>query len=88
MSNPAKPGKPATATERIKLTIDASDTTVGGRGVNKFKESIVAVPFFKEHLTKTNGVLLTQRSPPQPSKTGVGMAVNFTLECFFPEKTR
>ena len=86
-SPPGTPGKPATATERIKLTIDASDATAGGR-VNKYKESIVAVPFLKEHLTKTNGVLLTQRSAPQPSKTGVGLAVNFTLECFFPEKTR
>jgi len=86
-SPPGTPGKPATATERIKLILDATDSTAGGR-VNKYKESIVAVSFFKDRLTRTNGVLLTQRSAPQMSKTGMGMVVNFTLECFFPETTR
>ncbi|MEY2408021.1 MAG: hypothetical protein QOF48_691 [Verrucomicrobiota bacterium] len=89
-SPPGVQGKPATATERIKMTVDAADATAspaGGR-VNKYKESIVSVPYFKESLTKTNGVLLTQRSAPQLSKFGAGTVVNFTLECFFPEKTR
>lgn len=86
-SPPGVTTKPASATERIKLTIDATDSTAGSR-VNKYKESIVAVPFFKDHLNAKDGVLLTQRSAPQQSKFGLGMVVNFTLECFFPEKTR
>jgi len=89
-SPPNAQGKPASATERIKLTIDAVDSTPisPGSRVNKYKEAIVAVPFFKDHLTKTNGVLLTQRSAPQANKNGPGLVVIFTLECFFPEKTR
>jgi hypothetical protein len=81
------PGKPAGATERIQITVDATDSTSGGR-VNKFKESILTVPYFAEHLTKTNGVLLTQRGAPAVGKMGGGQVVNFTLQCYFPEKTR
>jgi hypothetical protein len=82
------PGRPAGATERVQITIDATDSTAGGRVVNKFKESILAVPYFKEHLTRTNGVLLTQRGAPSVGKSGGGQVVNFTLQCYFPEKTR
>ncbi len=81
------PGRPAGAMERIQITLDAMDNTAGSR-VNKFKESILAVPFFKDQLTKTNGVLLTQRGAPSVSKSGGGQVVNFTLQCYFPEKTR
>lgn len=86
-SPPNVQGRPASATERIKMTIDAADATAGNR-VNTYKESIVAVPFFRDNLTKTNGVLLTQRSAPQANRNGPGIVVIFTLECFFPEKTR
>lgn len=83
------PGKPATATERVTLTIDGVDASANvGSKINKFKESITAVPYFKENLTRTNGVVLTRRSAPGPSRTGGGLVVNFTLECYFPEKTR
>jgi hypothetical protein len=46
------------------------------------------VPHFKENLTRTNGVVLTRRSAPGPARNGGGLVVNFTLECYFPEKTR
>jgi len=84
------PGKPPTSTERIMLTIDGVDASANpyGSKINKFKESITSVPYFKENLTRTNGVVLTRRSAPGPSKNGGGLVVNFTLECYFPEKTR
>jgi len=83
------PGKPPTATERIKLTIDGVDASANvGSKINKFKESINSVPYFKDNLTRTNGVVLTRRSAPGPPRTGGGLVVNFTLECYFPEKTR
>jgi hypothetical protein len=81
------PGKSAGATERVQITVEATDSTAGSR-VNKYKESILAVPFFKDNLTKTNGVLLTQRGAPSVGKAGGGQVVNFTLQCYFPEKTR
>jgi hypothetical protein len=84
------PGRPAMATERIKLSIDALDVSSPqpGKRVNQFKESIVKVPFFQETLEKTNGVRLTQRSPPQSGGVGGQQFVMFSLECNFPEKTR
>lgn len=75
------PARPPGANERIVLTIDGLDTAAGHR-INKFKESISAVPFFKETLARTNAVLLTSRGAPQ------GGRVNFTLQCYFQEKIR
>lgn len=81
-------GRPATATERIILTIDGMDTSgTDGKRVIKFKDSIASLPYFKEHLNGTNGVLLTSRAL-QPGRAGGPPNVNFTLQCYFQEKTR
>jgi hypothetical protein len=86
------PGKPGTATERISMNVEAMDVSPQpGKRVNEFKESIANVSFFKESLTKTNGVLLTSRSAPQGSPNapdGKQTFVMFSLKCAFPEKTR
>jgi hypothetical protein len=86
------PGKPATATERIAMNVEAMDISPQpGKRVNEFKESIANVAFFKESLTKTNGVLLTSRSAPQGNPNasdGRQNFVMFSLKCSFPEKTR
>jgi len=83
------PGKPGTATERISLTVDAMDISPQpGRRVNQFKEAIGAVPFFKENLTKTNGVMLMSRGAPMNSPNGRQTFVMFQLKCSFPEKIR
>ena len=83
------PGHAATATERVRMVIDAVDSSSpsGGR-VTKFKENIAGVPFFKESLQATNGVRLTQRSAPQLSPNGKNPFVMFQLEAHFTEKTR
>ena len=82
-------GKPATATEKINLTIEAMDfNPQPGGSVNKLKESIATVPYFKSSLQKTNGVLLTSLSAPQVSPLGQKSFVMFTLQCFFPEAVR
>lgn len=82
-------GKPATATEKATMTIEALDSShqPGRDQVAKFKDSIAQVPWFAAKLQKTNSVLLTSLSAPQG---GVGRKpfVMFTLQCFFPEKTR
>jgi len=82
------PGKPASATERISIILDGVDSSAqpGGQ-VSAFKESIAAVPHFQSSLQKTNGVLLTSLSAPQNGPGGRPQ-VNFTLQCFFPEKVR
>lgn len=83
------PGKPPTSTERVSLTIDAMDvSTQPGRRVNQFRESFASVPYFKENLNPTNGVLLISRSAPQSSPNGNQTFVMFSLKATFPEKTR
>jgi hypothetical protein len=83
------PGKPPTATERIAMTVDARDLSAQpGKRVNQYKESIAAVPFFKERLERTNGVRLVQRSAPTSGGVAGLQFVLFSLQCNFPEKTR
>lgn len=82
-------GKSATATEKINFTIEAMDfSPQAGSHVNKYKEAIASVPFFKSSLQKTNGVLLTSLSAPNVSPLGGKTFVLFTLQCYFPEMTR
>lgn len=83
------PGKPPTSTERVSMTLEAMDaSSQPGRRVNQFRESIATVPFFKENLSKTNGVMLLSRSAPQNSPNGDRTFVMFSLKATFPEKTR
>ena len=83
------PGHPASATERVTVKIDAMDSSaLPGTRISKFKDSIAAVPWFRDNLQKTNSVMLTQRSAPQASPTGRGTFVMFTLEAYFPDQTR
>ncbi len=79
----------ATATEKISLTIEGLDfANPPGSQITRFKEAIAGVPFFQDNLQKTNAVLLTSLSAPQPLPSGKGSFVRFTLQCSFPEKVR
>lgn len=83
------PGKPASATEKVVITVEALDFSAppGGQ-VNRYKEAIAGVDYFQRHLQRTNGVLLTTLSPPQMMPGRPNPFVNFTLQCYFPEKAR
>ncbi|PWU21921.1 MAG: hypothetical protein C5B50_00585 [Verrucomicrobia bacterium] len=83
------PGRPASATEKIILTLDARDTSANpGDQVNKLKQSVVDSAYFKESFGKTtNQVRLTDLRPPQVGPDGKPLVL-FTLECRLPEKTR
>jgi hypothetical protein len=76
------------STEKIALTIEAMDSsrTPGGQ-VSKYKETLAQLPYFRDNLQKTNGVMLTSLSPPQVG-SGRNPFVTFTLQCLFPEKVR
>lgn len=84
------PGRPATATERISITLDARDSSYNaGDQVNKFKENISKNSYFEALLGKGNsgGATLGPVSPPKR----VGNEppyVEFTVDCKLPEKTR
>ena len=82
--------KKVTSTERISLLIEGADYTTPqpGASVNRFKEAIANVPYFRENLQTTNGVKLMTLSPPQASGPGGIPFVRFSLQCFFPERIR
>jgi hypothetical protein len=82
------PGRPATSTERIVLTLDAKDiSSIPGDQVAKFKHAISASPYFQTVMGQTNEVRLASLSPPQQASGGKAF-VSFTLECRIPERTR
>jgi len=81
------PGRPASVTEKILLTIEARDSGANpGDQVNKFKQVIADAPYFRANLGKTNEVRLTNLSPPM-AVDGKPF-VQFTLEIRYPERIR
>jgi len=81
------PGRPASVTEKIVLTLDARDYGINpGDQVNKFKHAISESTYFQGALGKTNEVRLTNLSPPHALEGRP--FVLFTVECRFPDKTR
>lgn len=82
------PGKAGKVTEKIVVTLDARDySNSPGDQVNKFKAAISEQPYFHAELDKTNGVRLTNLSPPQAGPDGKP-SVLFTLQCSYPDRTR
>jgi hypothetical protein len=83
------PGRPATATEKILLTLEGADSAANpGDGLNKYKDALASNAYFKEALVSTNGINLKNLAPPQISALTGKRSVIFTLECRYPEKTR
>jgi len=81
------PGKPATSTERVSLTLEAKDSSSEpGEGIFRFQEAISQQPFF---VTNQVQVELTGRTPVQTEPKEKGKPfVMFTVECKFPDQTR
>jgi hypothetical protein len=80
-------GSAGTATEHMTLLLDAKDFSPNpGDQVNHFKSAVAANDFFKASLEATNGVKVTNISPPQT--IGLKPFVILTLECRFPDKIR
>jgi hypothetical protein len=83
------PGRRPTTTEKILLTLEGADSSANpGDQLNKYKSALLANPYLKEVLVKTNGVNLRNLAPPQISPLTGKPSVIFTLECRYPEKTR
>jgi hypothetical protein len=82
------PAKPARATEKITLTLNAKDvSSAPGDGVNKYQVALSAAPFFQQALGKANQILLVNLGTPQPDPDGK-LFVLFALEARFPDKSR
>ena len=84
----ATAAKPATATEKILVTLNAKDNSpVAGEAVKKFQDTLSASPYFTAVLGKLSEFRLTQRSIPQTDPDGKTFVL-FTLEAQFPERKR
>jgi hypothetical protein len=77
--------KPASATEKVVLTLEARDNS-GGEQTIRYRDAIATNAYFQSMLSKTNEVRLTS-SQQQTGADGKNTVV-FTLECRFPEKIR
>jgi hypothetical protein len=85
----AAPAKPAVASERIVVYLDGRDYGARvGEQVPRYKESLLAFPFFQAHLQKTNSILLTSLSAPQTDPAKKTAFVQFGLQLNFQEKER
>jgi len=84
------PGKPGSATERIKLYLNAKDTSSnpGGDQVNKFKEILAQTPYFKSQHFSTNDLLLKNLSTPLFDNDSGKAYVQFTFECSYADRVR
>ncbi|MEP6663001.1 MAG: hypothetical protein ABJC04_04985, partial [Verrucomicrobiota bacterium] len=85
----ASPAKPASAVERISVTIEAKDWNPAAQNYNKFKEIIAGYPMFQTNLAKADALRLTSLSKPAfDPATPDASFVTFTLEMHFPETRR
>jgi hypothetical protein len=81
--------KPVTAAERIIISLDGCDRNPpSAEQIPRFKETILAQPSLAGSLQKTNSVLLTSVSAPQPDLSGKTFFVLFGLQLNFQEKER
>jgi hypothetical protein len=79
--------KPATVTEKISLSLSATDTSPNGEGATHFQNVLSAAPYFQKLLVKTNGFRLTSIGAPQVDPSGQSFTT-FSLEAQLPDKTR
>jgi len=79
--------KPATVTEKISLSMSATDTSPNGEAATRFQNALSAAPYFQKILAKTNGFRLTSLGAPQVDPSGKSFTT-FTLEASLPDKTR
>jgi hypothetical protein len=80
------PGRPASTTESVTLSIDARDFSPNpGDQVQHFKDALLKQGFFNG-LMGTNGIRLSALSPLQSPADGKPF-VMFSLECRFADRT-
>jgi hypothetical protein len=79
--------KPATVTEKISLSLSATDTSQNGEAATRYQNSLSAAAYFQKTLAKTNGFRLTSIGAPQVDPSGQSFT-SFSLEAHLPDKTR
>lgn len=79
-------GRPATATERITLTIQAKDFS-DPPAADTFIENVRSYPYFKTGFRRLDPVRLIDRDPRQVDPTDANKSfILFTIECAYAER--
>lgn len=77
-----------TVTEKTVVTLSARDSSSNpGDQVGKFMGALSQQPYFRDMLSKTNAVVLTDESPAQQDANNDNFVL-FTVECHFPDQKR
>lgn len=84
------PGRPATSTERIAVSLEARDSSPnpGGDLVSKFKNTLAESSYFQNVPISTNDILLKHLDAPVLDNESGKPFVQFSFECRYPEKNR
>lgn len=86
--NSVIPGKPATVTEKIILSLDAKDSSAKpGDSIENFKDGLSRTPYFQKYTGKSSQFILLNLGMPQTSPEGKSFVV-FNLQFIYPEKLR
>ena len=74
--------------EKTIVSLSARDSSSNpGDQVGKFMDALSRQVYFRDMLSKTNGILLTDESPAQQDGSGPNFVL-FTLACHFPDQKR
>jgi hypothetical protein len=88
-NNRVTPGRPASSTENIVLTLEGNDTSPNpGDQISKLKDAIACNAYFKDSLARTNPVTLKSLSSLEVAPLSGTPCVLFTLECRYAERSR
>jgi hypothetical protein len=83
------PGKPASVTEKVVLTLDGDDSSPNpGDQVTKLKEVLACNAYFKNTLAATNPITLKSLSSPQLAPVTGLPCVQFSLQCRYADQSR
>lgn len=83
------PGQPASATEKVFLTLDGDDASANpGDQVTKLKETLACNAYFKDALARTNSINLKSLSSPQLAPGSGLPCVMFSLQLRYAEQNR
>jgi hypothetical protein len=76
--------------ERVRLVLEVKDSSSnpGNEYINKFKQTLAALPYFKEEGISTNQIQLKNLGMAQLDTETGKPYVQFTLECVYPDRIR
>jgi hypothetical protein len=84
------PGKPGSSKEKVKLILDAKDSSdnPGGEQISRMQQILAANPYFQDQHITTNRIKLLKSDMPQYDNEARKPYVMFELECQYVDMPR